>query len=536
MGSSAELTLDCRPSAAESSSPRDKSIPFTEDQLERIQRLEEHVKALEDEQRKIEAFKRELPLCMKLLTDAIEASKERLANSQSNVPLTQQRLQISCSYDADSNYRSTSERPVLEEFIPLKRKTDDSGKGESDEDNRDSTKTNGSKPDWMTVAHLWNHQREIGDHGQERVLTIDKASGLRDDAAHGTFNSSSKLFLHSKGRTGGAFLPFTREKKVIQSAVRYGADNLPELAISAGDQDASQSLRIEESGSVHNPARGRSREGIEQQGTEMLMKSNLTATTGVRNNLNHAGGQSQRKSRRCWSPELHRRFVNALQQLGGSQVATPKQIRELMKVDGLTNDEVKSHLQKYRLHTRRLSPVLPPGASHAPQLVVLGGIWVPPEYAAHAAAVAAQQGPALYNSTQQPHVCSQSLPQDFYSQMNSSNQFQLHPSIYYDQQRAAAAHSQNSPQGPSNFGSQLSGGAHVSGDTGREESVGEDGKSESSTWKGEHREERMNEADNGDQRSLSVVLPVSKRHCQHDSEQDDTDAEDSRGSETVTRS
>jgi hypothetical protein len=27
------------------------------------------------------------------------------------------------------------------------------------------------------------------------------------------------------------------------------------------------------------------------------------------------------------------------------KVATPKQIRELMKVDGLTNDEVKSHLQ-----------------------------------------------------------------------------------------------------------------------------------------------------------------------------------------------
>lgn len=28
-----------------------------------------------------------------------------------------------------------------------------------------------------------------------------------------------------------------------------------------------------------------------------------------------------------------------------AKVATPKQIRELMKVDGLTNDEVKSHLQ-----------------------------------------------------------------------------------------------------------------------------------------------------------------------------------------------
>lgn len=29
-------------------------------------------------------------------------------------------------------------------------------------------------------------------------------------------------------------------------------------------------------------------------------------------------GQSQRKTRRCWSPELHRRFLHALQQLGGS--------------------------------------------------------------------------------------------------------------------------------------------------------------------------------------------------------------------------
>ncbi|KAH9606192.1 hypothetical protein KSS87_021414 [Heliosperma pusillum] len=60
-----------------------------------------------------------------------------------------------------------------------------------------------------------------------------------------------------------------------------------------------------------------------------------------------------RKQRRCWSPELHRRFVDSLEKLGGSQVATPKQIRELMQVDGLTNDEVKSHLQKYRLHIRK---------------------------------------------------------------------------------------------------------------------------------------------------------------------------------------
>ncbi|RRT58997.1 hypothetical protein B296_00030150 [Ensete ventricosum] len=103
--------------------------------------------------------------------------------------------------------------------------------------------------------------------------------------------------------------------------------------------------------------------------------------------------------------------------------AKPKHIRELMKVDGLTNDEVKSHLQvsgscsllrykfsgallhclflnllcylkscvlwcskanlhmfqKYRLHARRRrsSAVENPSAG-VPQLVVLGGIWIPP--------------------------------------------------------------------------------------------------------------------------------------------------------------
>ncbi|KAF0888916.1 hypothetical protein E2562_020138 [Oryza meyeriana var. granulata] len=80
----------------------------------------------------------------------------------------------------------------------------------------------------------------------------------------------------------------------------------------------------------------------------------------------------QRKARRCWSPELHRRFVAALQRLGGPQAATPKQIRELMKVDGLTNDEVKSHLQKYRLHMRRASDG--GGCDHQ----TAGGLWPPP--------------------------------------------------------------------------------------------------------------------------------------------------------------
>ncbi|XP_043808605.1 two-component response regulator-like APRR2 isoform X3 [Manihot esculenta] len=56
-----------------------------------------------------------------------------------------------------------------------------------------------------------------------------------------------------------------------------------------------------------------------------------------------------------WTAELHKKFVQAVEQLGVDQ-AIPSRILEVMKVEGLTRHNVASHLQKYRMHRRHILP------------------------------------------------------------------------------------------------------------------------------------------------------------------------------------
>lgn len=65
---------------------------------------------------------------------------------------------------------------------------------------------------------------------------------------------------------------------------------------------------------------------------------------------------TQKKPRVVWSVELHRKFVNAVNQLGIDK-AVPKKILDLMNVEKLTRENVASHLQKYRLYLKRISCV-----------------------------------------------------------------------------------------------------------------------------------------------------------------------------------
>lgn len=536
MGSSAELTLNCGPSVTSASI---KSISLVGDHLERMRRHEEYIKGLEEERKKIEVFKRELPFCMQLLNDAIEACKEQLADCE----------RASLHEDVQ-NAPNTNGRPVLEEFIPIKKSSQATeNKPEENHVAKKARFNNGDKPNWMISANLWNPDPETIDSRKGGGISMEESLKEQDSQyqVH-SFPSNHKLFSDSKHRMGGAFHPFSKERQVIAPRpVRSTVERtLPNLALSSAEREVDSSLvgneavcldatttttarisRSKETTEVHTPVH-------EKEAVSVINGANTSPTTSTPNT---SQTQTQRKSRRCWSPELHRRFVNALQQLGGSQVATPKQIRELMKVDGLTNDEVKSHLQKYRLHTRRPSPSPPSSNPQAPHLVVLGGIWVPPEYAAHAAAAAQQGQGGLYNPLPttvpcppQSHYCQPSLPQghEYYCQMNpAASKLQLHHSVSHycdqqqEQQQQTPSQSQNSPQGPLQCNGHSSGARGTSADAGREESVGEDAKSDSSSWKDE---------DSGETTEvMNMGRGLSLRKQPHEFlDEDDGDATDNR--------
>ncbi|AAD49976.1 F24J5.9 [Arabidopsis thaliana] len=296
------------------------------DYAKKMQKCHEYVEALEEEQKKIQVFQRELPLCLELVTQAIEACRKELSGTTTTT-----------SEQCSEQTTSVCGGPVFEEFIPIKKISSlcEEVQEEEEEDGEHESSpelVNNKKSDWLRSVQLWNHSPDLNPK-EERVAKKAKVVEVKPKS--------------------GAFQPF--QKRVLET------DLQPAVKVASSMPATTTSSTTETCGGKSDLIKaGDEERRIEQQQSQ---------------------SHTHRKQRRCWSPELHRRFLNALQQLGGSHVATPKQIRDHMKVDGLTNDEVKSHLQKYRLHTRRPAATSvaaqSTGNQQQPQFVVVGGIWVP---------------------------------------------------------------------------------------------------------------------------------------------------------------
>ncbi|XP_038902676.1 transcription activator GLK1 isoform X2 [Benincasa hispida] len=82
--------------------------------------------------------------------------------------------------------------------------------------------------------------------------------------------------------------------------------------------------------------------------------------------------QGKRKVKVDWTPELHRRFVQAVEQLGVDK-AVPSRILELMGIECLTRHNVASHLQKYRSHRKHLLAREAEAASWSQRRQMYGG-------------------------------------------------------------------------------------------------------------------------------------------------------------------
>ncbi|KAF8022739.1 hypothetical protein BT93_F0298 [Corymbia citriodora subsp. variegata] len=94
----------------------------------------------------------------------------------------------------------------------------------------------------------------------------------------------------------------------------------------------------------------------------------VDSTLRMDNSLEDPSGRTLKRPRLVWTPQLHKRFVDVVARLGIKN-AVPKTIMQLMNVEGLTRENVASHLQKYRLYLKRMQGMSSEGPSSSDQLL-----------------------------------------------------------------------------------------------------------------------------------------------------------------------
>ncbi|MBA0747467.1 hypothetical protein Gogos_004379, partial [Gossypium gossypioides] len=161
------------------------------------------------------------------------------------------------------------------------------------------------------LSRLEEERLKIDAFKRELPLCMQLLTNARSSIASPTkadidCNVGPKLDLDNKVRNGGAFLPFSKDRN-SSSCAGPALQPLPDLTLASISKDMEENkcskAKNDNSGKVGNGG-----VLIEQgKGSSNTIDGQTTIS------------QPHRKARCCWSPDLHKRFVNALQMLGGHQ-------------------------------------------------------------------------------------------------------------------------------------------------------------------------------------------------------------------------
>ncbi|XP_061368468.1 transcription factor LUX-like [Gastrolobium bilobum] len=121
------------------------------------------------------------------------------------------------------------------------------------------------------------------------------------------------------------------------------------------DDDEEEEEDTDRDGSGSDPRKHRKIDCAAEEADSALRTENSGDRTAVK------------RPRLVWTPQLHKRFVDVVAHLGIKN-AVPKTIMQLMNVEGLTRENVASHLQKYRLYLKRMQGLSNDGPSSSDQL------------------------------------------------------------------------------------------------------------------------------------------------------------------------
>uniref|UniRef100_A0A0E0LBE4 HTH myb-type domain-containing protein n=1 Tax=Oryza punctata TaxID=4537 RepID=A0A0E0LBE4_ORYPU len=129
-----------------------------------------------------------------------------------------------------------------------------------------------------------------------------------------------------------------------------------------GEENAAFSEAGEEKGGCNHDedaAEANADDGADGAAAAEAKSSSPSSTTSSsqeaesRHKSSSKSSQGKKKAKVDWTPELHRRFVQAVEQLGIDK-AVPSRILEIMGIDSLTRHNIASHLQKYRSHRKHM--------------------------------------------------------------------------------------------------------------------------------------------------------------------------------------